>query len=108
MKKQPDTKWSLDLAGREVLVAICGGIAAYKVCYVVSELVQRGAEVTVVMTEAATRLVTPTTFEALSGRGVLRSMWTSKSAASKSREFGSATVRSANWMSPAGTSWPID
>ncbi len=82
MKKQSDTILSLDLAGGEVLVAVCGGIAAYKVCYVVSELVQRGAGVTVAMTEAATRLVTPTTFEALSRRGVLRSMWTSKSSAS--------------------------
>ena len=81
MKKPPDTELSPDLVGREVLVAICGGIAAYKVCYVVSELVQRGAGVTVVMTEAAARLVTPTTFEALSGRDVLRSIWNSQSPA---------------------------
>ncbi len=64
-----------DLAGREVLVCVCGGIAAYKVAYVVSGLVQRGAGVTVAMTDAATRFVGPLTFQALSGRGVLTSLW---------------------------------
>ena len=42
-----------DLEGYQVVVGVCGGIAAYKVCTVVSELVQRGAEVQVSMTEAA-------------------------------------------------------
>lgn len=64
-----------DLAGREVIIAVCGGIAAYKVCSVVSALVQRGAGVTVAMTEAATRFVGPATFQALSGRAVLTSLW---------------------------------
>ncbi|HRX86992.1 MAG TPA: bifunctional phosphopantothenoylcysteine decarboxylase/phosphopantothenate--cysteine ligase CoaBC [Phycisphaerae bacterium] len=64
-----------DLAGREVVVGICGGIAAYKVCAVVSALVQRGAGVTCVMTRSARRFVTPLTFEALSGRKVLTSLW---------------------------------
>ena len=36
-----------DLAGREILVCVTGGIAAYKVCEVVSKLVQAGAGVTV-------------------------------------------------------------
>ncbi len=56
------------LKGREVIVAVCGGIAAYKVADVVSKLVQRGAGVTVCMTDEAQRFVTPLTFEALSGR----------------------------------------
>ena len=59
-----------DLKGREVIVGVCGGIAAYKVADVVSKLVQRGAGVTVVMTAEAQRFVTPLTFEALSGRPV--------------------------------------
>lgn len=81
MKRTPPKTPALaDLAGSEVLVAVCGGIAAYKVCYVVSELVQRGAGVTVAMTPAARKFVGPATFEALSGRPVLRSMWTSKAA----------------------------
>lgn len=64
-----------DLAGYETIVGVSGGIAAYKVCYVVSALVQRGAGVTCVMTRAATRFVGPLTFEALTGRPVLRSLW---------------------------------
>lgn len=63
------------LAGHEVLVVVCGGIAAYKTCSVVSELVQRGAGVTVAMTEAATQFVTPMTFQALSGKKVFTKLW---------------------------------
>src|SRR5215207_5336199 len=58
------------LKGREIIVAVCGGIAAYKVADVVSKLVQLGAGVTVVMTGAGAKFVTPLTFEALSGRKV--------------------------------------
>jgi phosphopantothenoylcysteine decarboxylase len=58
------------LKGREVIVAVCGGIAAYKVADVVSKLVQLGCGVTVVMTAEAQKFVTPLTFEALSGRPV--------------------------------------
>ncbi len=56
--------------GREIIVAVCGGIAAYKVADVVSKLVQRGAGVTVVMTPDAQKFVTPLTFQAISGRPV--------------------------------------
>jgi len=73
---RPDGTTIADLRGREVLVCVCGGIAAYKVCEVVSLLVQRGAGVTVAMTRAARKFVGPTTFEALSGRRVLTSLWT--------------------------------
>jgi phosphopantothenoylcysteine decarboxylase/phosphopantothenate--cysteine ligase len=58
------------LARREIIVAVCGGIAAYKVADVVSKLVQLGAGVTVCMTRDAQRFVTPLTFQALSGRPV--------------------------------------
>lgn len=64
------TNDSLRLKGRELIVGVCGGIAAYKVADVVSKLVQAGAGVTVVMTDAAQKFVTPLTFEALSGRKV--------------------------------------
>src|SRR5688500_6815204 len=56
------------LKGREIIVAVCGGIAAYKVADVVSKLAQLGAGVTIVMTDEAQKFVTPLTFEALSGR----------------------------------------
>src|ERR1700722_11910610 len=58
------------LRGREIIVAVCGGIAAYKVCDVVSKLVQLGAGVTVCMTDEAQKFVTPLTFQALSARPV--------------------------------------
>src|SRR5881296_2997654 len=58
------------LNNREIIVAVCGGIAAYKVADVVSKLVQLGAGVTVAMTAEAQKFVTPLTFEALSGRKV--------------------------------------
>jgi phosphopantothenoylcysteine decarboxylase/phosphopantothenate--cysteine ligase len=64
-----------DVEGREILVCICGGIAAYKTATVVSRLAQAGARVTVAMTEAATRFVAPLTVQALSARPVHVSPW---------------------------------
>ena len=58
------------LDGKEIIVGVCGGIAAYKVADVVSKLVQLGAGVTVCMTAEAQKFVAPLTFEALSGRKV--------------------------------------
>ena len=63
------------LKGRDVLLGVCGGIAAYKAAALTSALVQAGATVTVVMTEEATKLVAPKTFEALTRRPVAVSMW---------------------------------
>ena len=56
--------------GRQVLIGVTGGIAAYKTASLVSRLVQAGAGVSVVMTRSATRLVGVKTFEALTGRPV--------------------------------------
>ncbi|MHB1158028.1 MAG: flavoprotein [Phycisphaerales bacterium] len=61
--------------GKRVLVAVTGGIAAYKTCTLVSRLTQAGCDVTVLMTQAAQRFVTPLTFEALSGHAVHTSLW---------------------------------
>lgn len=55
---------------RRVLLAVSGGIAAYKACDIVSRLDKKGIDVQVIMTENATKFVTPLTFEALSGRMV--------------------------------------
>jgi len=60
---------------KSILVGISGGIAVYKVCTIVSRLAQAGANVTVAMTPAATKFVTPTTFQALSGNPVYTSSW---------------------------------
>ncbi|MBB6428365.1 flavoprotein [Algisphaera agarilytica] len=64
-----------NLAGRKILVALTGGIAAYKTATLVSRLAQAGAEVRVIMTEAATKFITPLTLQSLSGHPVLTSMW---------------------------------
>lgn len=61
--------------GKRVFVGVTGGIAAYKTAMIVSRLAQAGAEVTVAMTEAATKFVTPLTFQALSARPVYTSAW---------------------------------
>lgn len=60
---------------RRVLVGVTGGIACYKTATLVSRLAQRGAQVRVVMTDAATRFVTPITFQSLCGHPVLTSIW---------------------------------
>ncbi|MFW5653519.1 MAG: flavoprotein [Planctomycetota bacterium] len=61
--------------GQHIIVGLSGGIACYKVAEVVSGLAQVGANVTVVMTEAATRFITPLTLQALSGRPVYTNQW---------------------------------
>lgn len=58
------------LTGKHVVLGVTGGIAAYKACEVVSRLRKLHAEVDVIMTGNATRLVAPLTFETLSNRPV--------------------------------------
>ncbi len=63
------------MPGREILLGVTGGIAAYKTADLCSKLVQGGAAVTVVMTAAAEKFIGPTTFEALTGRPVYRDLF---------------------------------
>src|SRR5450759_2102575 len=63
------------LRARHIVLGITGGVAAYKSAELVRLLVQDNIAVQVVMTEAATRFVTPTTFQALSGRNVFVDLW---------------------------------
>lgn len=72
MKSEPK---ALSLSGRTILVGVCGGIAAYKCAGVVSRLRQAGADVHVIMTDAARKFVTPLTFEAVSGNPVHTEMF---------------------------------
>jgi phosphopantothenoylcysteine decarboxylase len=58
------------LEGREIVVGVGGGVAAFKAAALVSRLVQGGAHVTAVMTASARRFVGPATFAALTGRPV--------------------------------------
>ena len=75
MSPKIDGSTKPDLAGYEIVLGVTGGIAAYKVCEVVSRLVQRGAGITVAMTKSARKFVAPMTFQALSGRRVLTGLW---------------------------------
>ncbi len=63
------------LNGARILLCVGGGIAAYKAAALTSTLVQRGAEVDVVLTEAAQHFVAPLTFAALTARPVFTSLW---------------------------------
>lgn len=56
------------LKGKTVLLGVTGGIAAYKSAVLASSLVKLGAAVEVVMTENATKFISPLTFEQLTGR----------------------------------------
>ena len=55
---------------REILIGVTAGITAYKTCDLVSRLVKSGCGVSVVMTQNASNLVAPRTFQALTGRPV--------------------------------------
>ena len=63
------------LKGKRILLGITGGIAAYKAAMLARLLVRAGADVRVAMTEAATRFVTPVTFQALSNQPVWSDLW---------------------------------
>ena len=66
-------KWGLEveiLSGKEIILGVTGGIAAYKAAELVRELTKREAEVRVVMTRNAQEFITPLTFQTLSGNPV--------------------------------------
>ena len=63
------------LTGQKIVLAVTGSIAAYKSCELLRLLIKRGAEVSVIMTEAAQRFVTPLTFRALGAKRVFTSDW---------------------------------
>ena len=63
------------LAGQRIVLCVTGGIAAYKAADLARRLQDAGAQVRVVMTEAATRFITPMTFQALTGQPVRTSLW---------------------------------
>ena len=63
------------LSGKTIVLGVTGSIAAFKAPQIVTRLVGQGANVIVVMTENATRFVTPLTFETLSGNAVVVDMF---------------------------------
>jgi phosphopantothenoylcysteine decarboxylase/phosphopantothenate--cysteine ligase len=79
------------LVGKRVIVGITGGIAAYKSAELVRELVRAGAEVRVVMTDAAKEFITPLTLQALSGKPVHHSLL------DEAAEMGMGHIELARW-----------
>lgn len=65
----------MTFTGRHVLLGVSGGIASYKACTLARRLVDSGAVVDVALTASAAEFVRPVTFEALTGRPVLGSLW---------------------------------
>lgn len=79
-KPEPARGAAAPLNGYEAIVCVCGGIPAYKTATIVSRLVQDGCGVTVAMTRNARRFVGPTTFQALTRRPILASLWQPRAA----------------------------
>lgn len=67
--------------GKRVVLGVTGGIAAYKSVQLARDLTRLGAEVDVVLTEAATRFVGPLSFEGVTGRRVSTDPWSAEGAA---------------------------
>lgn len=65
----------MSLTGKKILVGLTGGIACYKVPYFVRALIKDGAEVQVMMTDSATKFITPLTLESISRRQVAVDMF---------------------------------
>lgn len=63
------------LNGKTVVLGVTGGIAAYKAVEIASRLVKKGADVFVIMTESATKFVTPLTFQEITKNPVVSDMW---------------------------------
>ncbi|QOJ32729.1 MAG: bifunctional phosphopantothenoylcysteine decarboxylase/phosphopantothenate--cysteine ligase CoaBC [Gammaproteobacteria bacterium] len=63
------------LTGKKILLGVSGGIAAYKSPDLVRRLRDQGAEVQVVLTHSAARMVSPTVFQAVSGQPVRGDLW---------------------------------
>ncbi|MCC7357979.1 MAG: bifunctional phosphopantothenoylcysteine decarboxylase/phosphopantothenate--cysteine ligase CoaBC [Anaerolineales bacterium] len=60
---------------KKIVLGVTGSIAAYKAADLASKLHQAGAQVDVILTEAAARFVTPLTFQAVTGRPALSDLW---------------------------------
>lgn len=80
-----------ELAQRNILVAVTGSIAAYKAPALVRRLIEVGAQVQVVMTQAAERFITPMTLAAVSGHPVRRDLW------DESAELAMGHIELARW-----------
>jgi phosphopantothenoylcysteine decarboxylase/phosphopantothenate--cysteine ligase len=65
----------MTLKGKKILLGLTGGVAAYKAAELARGLVKAGADVRVAMTKSATKFITPTTLQALTGQEVWTDLW---------------------------------
>jgi phosphopantothenoylcysteine decarboxylase/phosphopantothenate--cysteine ligase len=63
------------LAGKEIVLGVTGGIAAYKACEIIRELKSEGANVTTILTAAGSQFITPLTLQTLSKNPVVMDLW---------------------------------
>ncbi|MEO8201491.1 MAG: bifunctional phosphopantothenoylcysteine decarboxylase/phosphopantothenate--cysteine ligase CoaBC [Gemmatimonadota bacterium] len=82
----------MNWSGRHVVLGVSGGIASYKSCYLARRLTEAGARVDVILTQGASEFVRPVTFEALTDRPVLSSLWDRNQALSHVRLGQSADL----------------
>ena len=81
----------MQLQNKRILLGVTGGIAAYKAAEIVRRLREQGAEVRVVMTDAAKEFITPLTLQAVSGHIVANSMFDPQA------EAGMGHIELAKW-----------
>ena len=81
----------MQLQNKRILLGVTGGIAAYKAAEIIRRLRERGAEVRVVMTDAAKEFITPLTLQAVSGHIVANSMFDPQA------EAGMGHIELAKW-----------
>ena len=79
---------SRELQDKRIVVALGGGIAAFKAVHLVRELMRRGAKVRVVMTKSATHFVGPVTFTGLTGKPAVTDLWAADYAGEVHVELG--------------------
>ncbi len=78
MSRRRESRRTGNIAGKKILLVVTGGISAYKSAYLVRLLKRSGAQVRVVLSEAAARFVTPLTCEVLSGNPVPTDLFASR------------------------------
>ena len=69
---------SQNLSNKKIILGITGSIAAYKAAYLIRAFVKKGAEVQVVMTEAAKEFITPLTLSTLSSKPVISQFFSNR------------------------------
>ena len=82
---------AMSLQQKRILLGVTGGIAAYKAAEIIRRLREQGAEVRVVMTDAAKEFITPLTLQAVSGHIVANSMFDPQA------EAGMGHIELAKW-----------